>query len=595
MRVNILQCFLLLYCICSPAKGWCANETADCWPGYVASSWFDEQTREIRFSPETRAIIVAPLPSRFDPDRPTLLIVYATPNGNSVEQALGCAAAKGLDWHFDIQHAAAQTRLYRETNISRNVVLVCIQADMQSWPAWRAKHKDSAANVKRIVDSLRLSLPADDVRVILTGHSGGGRFMFEYLNAVDEIPAAIERIAFLDANYGYSNELRHGEKILQWLNADPSHQFVVLAYDDRNIMLNGKKVVGPTGGTYRASYRMIDFLREQSKLVEDKLDVFDRFVAVDGRLTTLIHPNPGNQILHTRLVGEMNGLMYVLMLGKPAPKAWGRLGTPRVYGDWVQPQPYEPSGWQGVAPAVRPRAADAPGGSAVISLLDSSSRAAREQVILDEAARGNIPDFLRRPVDVTVRATTSDGATHTIVYRVMPDYFMLGSNDDFVRMPLTPCTAQHIADLFGCVLPTRKMVDDIYQQATVKLSPDPMTKDRESLATFSRHNELIRRQWQNRDPTQLVAGIKKDVVVSNKLTERPNRVAIYGWHKTDGSPIQPLTTVHVDWYVDYSHGIRLVDRWALVDDAPMLTRDVLQDEILCELLSDEGAIQQVGY
>lgn len=32
---------------------------------------------------------------------------------------------------------------------------------------------------------------------------------------------------------------------------------------------------------------------------------------------------------------------------------------------------------------------------------------------------------------------------------------------------------------------------------------------------------------------------------------KTNRVTIYGWHKLDGKPIQPLFTGHVDWYVDY--------------------------------------------
>lgn len=561
----------------------------------MASPWFEEQTREVRFAPGMRAIVNAPLPSQFDPQRPTLLVIFATPNGNSVEQTLGCATAEGLDWHYNIQHVAAQTRQYRELDDSQNVVLVCIQADVRSWPAWRAKHDGSPAIVKRVVDSLVLSLPTNDVRVVLTGHSGGGRFMFEYIDAVDEIPVVIERIAFLDANYGYSNELHHGEKLLKWLRGDPSRQFVVVVYDDRNIMLNGKKVVGPTGGTYRASYRMIDFLREQIELTEDKLDVFDRFVGLNGQLTTVIHPNPENKILHTRLVGEMNGPLYVLTLGRATANVWGRLGTPRVYGDWVQPQPYEPSGWQGVAPAVRPREADAPGGEAIVASLLTSNLVEREKVILDEAAQGNIPDFQRQFIDVTVQAKTSDGVDHKITYRVMPDYFAVGADDDFVRMPMTPHTAQHLADLLGCVLPTRKMVDDIYQQATAQLSPEPMTKDREALATFLRHNELIQQQWQNRNPAQLVAGIKKDVVVSNELASRPDHVAIYGWHKPDGTPIQPLTTVHIESYVDYSHGIRLIDRWAMVDDRPMLIRDVLKDEVLCELLSDEGPIQQAGY
>jgi hypothetical protein len=92
-----------------------------------------------------------------------------------------------------------------------------------------------------------------------------------------------------------------------------------------------------------------------------------------------------------------------------------------------------------------------------------------------------------------------------------------------------------------------------------------------------------------------VAGIKKDVVITKELSERPGHVAIYGWHKLDGKPIQPLTTVHVDWYVDYSHGIRLVDQWAEVDGEPMLVCDVLRDKNLCGLLSDEGPFDAVSY
>ncbi len=41
-------------------------------------------------------------------------------------------------------------------------------------------------------------------------------------------------------------------------------------------------------------------------------------------------------------------------------------------------------------------------------------------------------------------------------------------DDDWARIPLTPMAAQVIADSFHCFLPTRKMVNDIYEQATRK-------------------------------------------------------------------------------------------------------------------------------
>ena len=89
----------------------------------------------------------------------------------------------------------------------------------------------------------------------------------------------------------------------------------------------------------------------------------------------------------------------------------------------------------------------------------------------------------------------------------------------------------------------------------------------------------------------LVAGHKKDIVTTNRLKEKPNRVAIYGWHKLDGKPIQPLTIVHGDTYVDYSHGVRLVAREVLLDGRAAQIEDVLRDPALAPLLSAEGPIR----
>jgi hypothetical protein len=152
-----------------------------------------------------------------------------------------------------------------------------------------------------------------------------------------------------------------------------------------------------------------------------------------------------------------------------------------------------------------------------------------------------------------------------------------------------------VAVAFECVLPTRKMVDDIYRRAEVKLEPIPLTQDRESLQTFIFHNVLIQAQHESKTLGLLVAGDKKDVVITNRLDERPNRVAIYGWQRLDGIPIQPLTIVHSETYVDYSHGIRLVRSLMTVDGKPTTVSAVLKDPVLNILLSDEGPIIHVTY
>ncbi len=83
--------------------------------------------------------------------------------------------------------------------------------------------------------------------------------------------------------------------------------------------------------------------------------------------------------------------------------------------------------------------------------------------------------------------------------------------------------------------------------------------------------------------------------MSNRLAEKSNRVAIYGWHLLDGKQIQPLTIVHVDWYVDYSHGVRLMKRAVMVDGKVQDVRQVLQSPSLSPLLSDEGPLLRPTY
>ena len=65
-------------------------------------------------------------------------------------------------------------------------------------------------------------------------------------------------------------------------------------------------------------------------------------------------------------------------------------------------------------------------------------------------------------------------------------------------------------------------------------------------------------------------------------------MAIYGWHYPEGKPIQPLYVGHVDWYVDYSHGIRLMSRQMLIDGQLRDVNDVLRDKLLSPLLSNEA-------
>jgi len=89
----------------------------------------------------------------------------------------------------------------------------------------------------------------------------------------------------------------------------------------------------------------------------------------------------------------------------------------------------------------------------------------------------------------------------------------------------------------------------------------------------------------------IIAGHKKDVVLTNRLWKKNGRIAIYGWHRDDRSPIQPLSTIHEKDYSDYSHGIRLIWDSVWVQGKMNSLYDVIQDHILAPLLTYEGAIK----
>lgn len=211
----------------------------------------------------------------------------------------------------------------------------------------------------------------------------------------------------------------------------------------------------------------------------------------------------------------------------------------------------------------------------------------RDSLALTEILNGNVPHFLRRFVAIQTSVEDHSGKIIKATYYVSPDYLSVGGDDDWVRIPLTPMAAQVIADTLHCFLPTRKIVDDIYRHAAVKLTPVLMFAFRDSTPTMYQHHLMI--EGLRRQRRGMIAGIKKDVVISGKISRdaRQNRVAIYGWHKPDTRPIQPLYTGHVNWYVDYSHGIRLVYRRIKVDGKWMDYTDVLKDPLLQKLICDE--------
>ncbi|MEZ6014088.1 MAG: hypothetical protein R3F49_03165 [Planctomycetota bacterium] len=291
-----------------------------------------ERLEALDLGPGVRAI--AQVPNDLDPARPTRLVVYALPNGSTLEQTLGRRPEPGQDWRFGIQHIGAQARWLRTCAGERDLVVVYLECDGLAWPTWLRKNDPEGARAVAWMAALRARFGAD-ARVTLTGHSGGGALTFAFLDAQASIPAWVERIAFLDSNYRYDGARGHAAKLLAWLGGAEARALVVLAYDDASALLDGKPFVSREGGTWGRSHALLADLKRALPFASSTTDGLQRHVALGGRVQLLLKENPERAVLHTVQV-ERNGLIHALLAGTPRAALGYRYFGPRVYDAWIE-------------------------------------------------------------------------------------------------------------------------------------------------------------------------------------------------------------------------------------------------------------------
>jgi len=249
-----------------------------------------------------------------------------------------------------------------------------------------------------------------------------------------------------------------------------------------------------------------------------------------------------------------------------------------------------------------PRSVAALNGADVVTAITPLSLENRELYIFNEIMNGNVPAFSRN-MSLVTDSSFIGSAFKVVEYYVIPDYLAIGHDTNYYLCPMTPILGQRLADSTDCMLPTRKMVDQIWANAGLHMNPEsiPPSPLMTTVPVMSNHNDMV---WIQRQPLlgssplgTLVAGNKKDVVISNQIYSLPSpaRVLIYGWHYTSGSPIQPLYGGHIDTYADYSHGIRLVQKAMTVDGVPADGPTILGSSTDYMLLSDEGIIPIAYY
>ena len=295
--------------------------------------------------PESRVVIDMPEPEYINPAKPTIVIFYALPNGNTIEQTKGrkpdAVSGEKDGWRYDIQHIAAQTRFLRSKDKNSNYVVVYLESALRAWTTHASKYGDSPRMYRNLIDTVR-SIIADKSSgkaergkqsIVLSSHSGGGRFIFSYLQGEATIPDYIKRIVFLDSVYGYEESL-HSDKFCKWLGQSSKNALVVYSYIDTTVILDGKHIVSPTGGTgYKSRQMAGDIIARGIKLKSESDTSFCSYT-LKKKVQILIKENPHGKIYHTVLV-ERNGFVSSVLFGtryeQRGYKFWGN----RCYNPFI--------------------------------------------------------------------------------------------------------------------------------------------------------------------------------------------------------------------------------------------------------------------
>jgi hypothetical protein len=247
---------------------------------------------------------------------------------------------------------------------------------------------------------------------------------------------------------------------------------------------------------------------------------------------------------------------------------------------------------------------------------DTRSVVAREQLVLEAVNAG-----LALPI-VWAPLTTSAGP-HTGTIFVATDTLRFGvpgpnadpRDWDWVRVAVTPDTAQRIADALDVLLPTDRIADLAHAQADVRLTPhtqDPVTA---TTAAMLEHHAAIEAERAGREG--LLSTIGKDWILGPELFPAAlpahplgiDGAINYGWHTvgpvTPDGPYQGRSGIilwqqrgfrHNRRHVDYSQWIpRFVHPRMRVDGGVVATAEAMMSPELAGLVSYQGPLLGVRY
>lgn len=218
---------------------------------------------------------------------------------------------------------------------------------------------------------------------------------------------------------------------------------------------------------------------------------------------------------------------------------------------------------------------------------------AMSRLMLDHVRAGHVPSFMRESNWRWVESRQIiDGKLQVLRMRVSPDFLPVGIDTDYLVFGPTPAEAQSMADHFKAILPSRKLATLIDQQspqrlplADVKGAPTYLPLSQiETIDAVLAAREIDR----IRGTAPGAAGHRKDIVVGPNLDG--GKLAIFGGGggPYDGWAVQPYSTIHHGGYGDYSQGLHLIARRALLNGVEVDLATIFTDPKLHVLVSDMG-------
>ena len=222
--------------------------------------------------------------------------------------------------------------------------------------------------------------------------------------------------------------------------------------------------------------------------------------------------------------------------------------------------------------------------------------AQRHMLVLQQLAIGNVPDHFKQ--FETIRVKSSKG--NVLEMQVARHGLRIGTDANYVEVPLDGPTAMAAAEIYGCTLPTPWISDQIYTAAEaskgivpfidapqiakrmgIEWNPSkPDGKWMMSAEFVAERNKMLREYCREHGITdnQLTYGYHKDIIHPLPGTTKAGRLEIYGGRNVSGKRVQPISGGHhVRSYFDYSHQARFIRTSVKINGETMNISDFMNN------------------